>query len=180
MDLIAAEAQVSKQTIYNHFKSKDELFKAIISDITMELAFPLSIAKTAGSTPRQLLRAFARDFLDLILAPSSLALYRLIVAESARFPELGGDLYAAGAGRLSGLLADYLEWETKQGRLAVQDPEAAAELLIGMLTGLLQFRALLGNADTVTEAELERRATLTVSRFLELCAPDSTQSAIGL
>jgi len=171
MDLIAAEANVSKQTIYNHFHSKDELFRAIITDITTTLVVPLSMAKAAASTPKQLLQSFARDFLELMLQPSSLALYRLIVAESARFPELGAALFAAGAGRLIRMLADYLEWETQRGRLAVEEPERAAELFIGMLTGRLQFRALLGDTESPTDAELHRRTTFAVSSFLALCAP---------
>ena len=176
MDLIAAEAKVSKQTIYNHFHSKDELFKAIITDMTTALVVPLSMAEAAASTPRQLLQSFARDFLKLMLQPSSLALHRLIVAESARFPELGAAIYAAGAGRLIRMLADYLEWETKRGRLAVEDSERAAEMLIGMLTGRMQLRALLGDAKSLTDAELERRAMVAVSSFLTLCAPDHDEA----
>ena len=133
MDLIAAEAGVSTQTIYNHFHSKDELFKAIITDMTATLVTPLSVRDAAASSPGRLLRSLGRDLLSLMLKPSSLALYRLIVAESARFPELGGDIYAVGAGRLIALLADYLSWETKNGRLAVTDPERAAEQFIGGL-----------------------------------------------
>ena len=174
MDQIATEAQVSKQTIYNHFHSKDELFKAIITDMTTELAFPLSMTKAAETTPQQLLRSFAREFLKLMLQPSSLALYRLIVAEAVRFPELGDALYKAGAGNLLRRLTDYLDWETRAGRLTVEEPEMAAELLIGMLTGLLQFRALLGTGG-LTDAELERRATVVIANFLMLCAPDRAQ-----
>src|SRR3546814_4184076 len=73
-----------------------------------------------------------------MLRPSALALYRLIVAESARFPELGGAIYAVGAGRMLGLLADYLAWESRNGRLSVADPELAAEQFVGMLTGRMQ------------------------------------------
>ena len=171
MDLIAAEANVSKQTIYNHFHSKDELFKAIITDMTAMLVVPLSMKEAAKSTPERLLRSFARDFLRLMLQPSSLALYRLIVAESARFPELGAALFAAGAGQLISMLADYLDWETKKGRLAVDHPERAAELFIGMLSGRVQLRALLGVRDIPTKSELDSRVTHSVSSFLMLYAP---------
>jgi len=175
MDLIAAEAKVSKQTIYNHFHSKDELFKAIISDMTTALVVPLSISEAAASTPQKLLHSFACDFLKLMLKPSSLALYRLIVAESARVPELGATLYSAGAGQLIHKLAGYLEWETKRGRLAVENTEGAAELFIGMLTGRLRFRVLVGDIETPGEADLKKRATFAVSCFLTLFAPASVE-----
>jgi TetR/AcrR family transcriptional repressor of mexJK operon len=177
MDLIAAKAKVSKQTIYNHFHSKEELFKAIITDMTTTLFAPLSMSAAAKSTPERLLRLFARDFVTLMLEPSSLALYRLVVAESARFPELGAALFASGAGRLIRMLADYLDWETRNGRLAVDHVEHAAELLIGMLTGRLQLRALLNVPDRPTQAELNNRAEHAVSCFLTLYAPGHSRTA---
>lgn len=171
MDLIASEAKVAKQTIYNHFHSKDELFKEIISDMTTALVVPLSISQAAASTPRQLLQSFSYDFLKLMLKPSSLAMYRLIVAESVRVPELGSALYKSGAGRLLEKLSGYLAWETKRGRLAVDDPDSAAEMLIGMLTGRLRFRVLLGDIGVPSDAELKKRVTAVVFCFLSLFAP---------
>src|SRR5690606_26289937 len=166
MDQIAAEAGVSKQTVYNHFHSKEGLFKAIIEDLTSTLMAPLVVRDAASSTPEQVLRALGRDFLALMLSPSSLALYRLIVAESARFPELGEAIYAVGAGRMLKMLADYLAWETRNGRLAVREPELAAEQLIGMWSGRIQLRALLGAGPMPDEAELRRRADHAVASFL--------------
>ena len=171
MDLIATEAKVSKQTIYNHFRSKDELFKAIIMEMTTALVAPLSVSEVAASTPQKLLQSFALDFLKLMLQPSSLAIYRLIVAESARFPELGAALYAAGAGHLIHKLADYLKSETKRGRLAIKDAEQAAELFVGMLAGRLQLRVLLGDIEAPTDAELGERAKVAVSSFITLFGP---------
>jgi len=177
MDAIAAEAKVSKQTIYNHFHSKEELFKAIITDMTAALMSPLSMSDAMASTPERSLRSFAWDFLTLMLQPVSLALHRLIVAESARFPELGGDIYAAGPGQLIGVLADYLARETKNGRIAVADPNRAAELFIGMLSGRMQLRALLGVCEHPNEAELQSRVDHAVSSFLRLHAPDEIEKA---
>lgn len=171
MDLIAAEARVSKQTIYNHFHSKDELFRAIITDLTTSLMAPLSLSEAANSTPERLLQSLGRDFLTLMLQPSSLALHRLIVAESPRFPEIGSALYAVGSGRLIGVLADYLAWETRRGRLTVADPERAAELFIGMLSGRVQLRALLGVCEPPSEVELDNRVKHAVSSFLTLYTP---------
>jgi TetR/AcrR family transcriptional regulator, mexJK operon transcriptional repressor len=171
MDLIAAEAGVSKQTVYNHFQSKEALFKAIIENLTSTLMGPLVVRDPAKSTPEQVLLSLGRDFLGLMLRPSSLALYRLIVAESARFPELGGAIYAVGAGRLLAMLADYLAWETRNGRLAVSESELAAEQFIGMLSGRMQLRALLGVCTPPKEGELQRRVEHVVSCFLLLYAP---------
>src|SRR3546814_16501594 len=115
-----------------------------------------------------------------MLRPSALALYRLIVAESARFPELGGAIYAVGAGRMLGLLADYLAWESRNGRLSVADPELAAEQFVGMLTGRMQLRALLGVCATPEAGELERRGEHVVACFLALHCPTRGQAAAAL
>nr|WP_161338993.1 TetR/AcrR family transcriptional regulator [Sneathiella chungangensis] len=170
MDLIAAEAKVSKQTIYNHFRNKEDLFKAIIMDMTNSLMAPLDLEESAKLTPEQLLRSFGSEFLTLMLGPSSLALYRLIVAESGRFPELGNELYRVGSGRLIGVLADYFTWETTRGRLAVMQPDRAAELFVGMLSGRVQLRALLGVDETPSREELHDRVEHAVSSFLRLYA----------
>ncbi len=173
MDTIAAEANVSKQTISNHFHSKDELFRAIITDMIRTLVGPLSMAQTAHSPPERQLRSFARDLLKHMLQPSSLALYRLIVAESARFPELGASIYGAGAGQLIRILADHLEAESRRGRLSVDHPERAAELFIGMLSGRVQLRALLGVHEPPGDTELDARVEHCVSSFLSLYPPRS-------
>lgn len=171
MDAIAAEAGVSKQTVYNHFHSKESLFKAIVEKLSAGLATPLGVRDASTGRPEDLLRDFGRELLGLMLRPSSLALHRLIVAESARFPELGGAVYAVGTGRLIEMLSDYLAWETRNRRLDVADPVFAAEQFIGMLSGRVQLRALLGVCAAPDEAEIGRRVDAAVAGFLTLHAP---------
>ncbi|MEX2632076.1 MAG: TetR/AcrR family transcriptional regulator [Tistlia sp.] len=170
MDLVAAEAGVSKQTVYNHFQSKEGLFKAIIEDQTTRLMAPLVLPDRADAPPERVLSALGRDFLGLMLRPGSLALYRLIVAESDRFPELGSATYEFGTGRLLAMLADYLARETRHGRLSVAEPGFAAEQFVGMLTGRMQLRALLGVGPTPGAAALKRHAERTAAAFLALYA----------
>src|SRR3546814_7464841 len=84
MDHIAAKAGVSKQTVYNHFQSKDGLFKATIADLTSALMAPLVVRDLPSPPPERLLRSLAEAFPTLMLRPSSLALFPLIVADAAR------------------------------------------------------------------------------------------------
>ncbi|HMA14616.1 MAG: TetR/AcrR family transcriptional regulator [Bacteroidota bacterium] len=171
METIAAKAGVSKQTVYNHFQSKDGLFKATVADLTSGLMAPLVVRERGGQPPERLLHALAVDYLTLMLQPSSLALHRLVVAEAARFPELVAEIYAVGTGRMLVTLADYLAWETQNGRLTVAAPALAAEQFVGLLTGRLQLRALLGVAPTLDAAALRGRADDAVAAFLAIYGP---------
>lgn len=171
MDLIAAEAGVSKQTIYNHFRNKEALFREIVADLVSVLMGSLAVDDAERSDPEHVLRALGSDLLHATLRPSSLALHRLIVAESARFPQFGRTVYAVGAGRVIATLADYLARETRRGRLSVGQPAMAAEQFLGMLSGRVQLRALLGVHQPSDDCALRQRVDYAVRSFLTLYAP---------
>lgn len=168
MDMIAVAAGVSKQTIYNHFQNKEALFRDIVADLVSTLMAPLAVHHAREAGPERLLRKLGHDLLSLMLRPTSLALHRLIVAESARFPDFGRAVYAVGPGRVIAMLASYLAEETRDGRLAVADPTLAAEQFLGMLGGRLQIRALLGVGEEPDGPALQQRVDYAVTCFLAL------------
>ncbi|MFN4090690.1 MAG: TetR/AcrR family transcriptional regulator [Alphaproteobacteria bacterium] len=175
MDAIAAEAGVAKQTIYNHFGSKDGLFRAIVADLAEELLATLPTGRAvaqaalpAGGAPRQVLRALGRQFVALMLRPSSLALHRLVVAEAERFPELARELYWSGPDHAVRSLAGWLAGETAKGTLAVTDPGTAAEQFYGMLMGHMQLRALLCVDPDPCPARREHAVEAAVDAFLQV------------
>lgn len=144
VDHIAASAGVSKQTIYNHFGDKESLFRTICAELTAELMAPLQAA--SGQDLRATLVALGHSCLDVSLRPSSLDLHRLIISAAKRFPELGPEIYAAGAQRMLSELAGLIERAAREGQITVGDPRTAAEQFYGMLTGFEHFRALMGIA----------------------------------
>jgi len=141
MDTIANEAKVSKQTVYNHFGSKEELFAAMIRYwVDQKLTVFHDAAK---GKPEDTLRAIAHQFLDHGSAEQRVSMYRILMGESARFPELGDIFYKAGPAVVRKFLADYLAEQHKRGLLHVDDPQLASEQFFGMLNGC-QFKAQLG------------------------------------
>ncbi|SPL90787.1 Transcriptional regulator, TetR family [[Actinomadura] parvosata subsp. kistnae] len=93
MDHIAAEAGVSKVTVYNHFAGKEELFTEVVSD-ALEQALGQTMRAMnerlrTGDDLRDVLCATAREWVEGIAQPDVLALRALITAEARRFPELG-------------------------------------------------------------------------------------------
>ncbi len=170
LDHIAARAGVSKQTIYNHFADKESLFRAICADLTSDLMTSLRPEGGPDEDPAVTLRRLGRACLELALRPSSLALHRLIISETARFPDLGRAIYESGPARAVAELADYLGQQTRAGRLQVSHPEETAELFLGMLIGHNQLRALLGVAG-VSPAGAARRVDRVVDAFMRAYSP---------
>ena len=166
MDLVAAEAGVSKQTVYNHFGSKEGLFRAIVDDLSSEFLDVLVEHDGARADPASTLEAVARRFLKLLLTPSYLALHRMLVAEAPRFPDLAREIYVGGPARAVSELALYLAEESRKGTLAVADPALAAEQFFGALLGNLQLRALLSPREAPGEAEIEQAVGHAVHSFL--------------
>ena len=170
MDLVAAEAGVSKQTVYNHFGSKEGLFRAIVEGCSEEFLTVLVEREAGGGDARETLHQFGLRFLALVLDPQSLALHRMLVAEAPRFPDLAAEVYRAGPGRAVRRLAAYLEQQDRRGTLVVPDPVLSAEQFLGSLTGHVHFRALVGVARP-SPAEIERIVRHAVGSFLGACNP---------
>ncbi len=145
MDEIATRARVSKQTIYHHFGSKDVLFGAMVEDRCERFLEPIANVELASDEIVENLRTLGRNFLNRVLSPSSLALHRLVVAESNRFPDLGRLSYEAGPRRVVERLARFLEARAERCGLSIPEPEIAAEQFFGALLGLLQLEAILCN-----------------------------------
>ena len=170
MDAIAARAGVSKATVYGHFGSKEALFESIIRDLTRTL-MRLPLGLPGAVKPAEALTALARRFVEILLDPSSLALYRVLIAEAPRNASLAQMTYRTGAETIVRELAEYLEGETARGTLAVADPALAAEQFYGQLRGHLQLRALLRVEDRPTPQALERFVDTAVGAFLRAYAP---------
>lgn len=167
MDEIAARAGVSKQTIYHHFGSKEMLFAAIVEERCEQFLAPIAAFDLEQDDFPGTLRALAADFMERVLSPSSLALHRLVVAEAARFPELGRLSYECGPQRIVKDLARFLETQAQRGTLAVPDPELSAEQFYGILLGFRQLHAILCNDDQISRAGLAAHVEQAVRIFLD-------------
>jgi AcrR family transcriptional regulator len=168
MDTITRRAGVSKATVYAHFPSKLELFGAIVRDrcrATVGAAAEAAIA--GGAAPREALIAFGRQLIGFLTDPETLALYRVVLAEAGRVPELGRAVYAAGPDRGAGELAAFFAAESAAGRLRVGDPRLAAEQFCGMLLGHFHLRRLLAvEAGRPPAAAIDRAVKQAVDVFL--------------
>lgn len=177
MDTIATLADVSKQTIYNHFGSKQALFNAIIDERCRHFVKPLVSARARAQGIKAVLTELARQSTRLMLTPSSLALYRLLMAETSRFPDLGCQAYKLGAEQAVSALAQYLAEQQELGVIEVGDVRLAAEQFLGMLAGHIHLRALLGVEPQPDAERLERSIAQTVHTFLRTYGTGGSQEA---
>lgn len=149
LDQIAQQAGVSKQTIYSHFADKQDLFKAICTELTEKLTIPLRRASPRATMLSDRLAQLGEDVLAMMCDPASLELHRLLLNAVTRFPELGETAYQAGANRMLDDLSALLLERSRVGDGLPATLDAArarrlAEQFIGMLGGFHQRRALLG------------------------------------
>lgn len=167
MEAIAEAAPVSKPTLYNHFKGKQELFAAVIESQCKAVLNTLSSAKAELLDPEAGLRAIADAFIELIYTDEALQLYRLIIAEQRHFPELGELVYRSGPDPVLGQLSSYLAELHTRGILHIADVEISSQLFLGMLKGDEHFRCLLGLQSGLSKAAKQRLIDATVSLFLK-------------
>lgn len=130
MDRVAAEAGVSKQTIYSHFQDKEGLFTAMMESVTIGRFRAILGMDTLQGEPEILLERFATEFLDKIADEEYVALLRLIIAESLRFPELAKLYGRSVVQRGRQLMADFFR---EHPELGFDDAEAVAHIFIGSL-----------------------------------------------
>jgi AcrR family transcriptional regulator len=174
IEVIAARAGVAKRTLYARWRDKPALFRAVLERLMARwLATPDpppdAPVDTADGLERALLQT-ARHVLAVALQPEALALHRLMIAESGRFPELIDIVRDSGAAAGMARIAALLARETAAGRLALLNPAFAAEQFLYLVLTGPQRRAL-GLAPPLDPTGIDSWARSAVALFLDGCRP---------
>jgi AcrR family transcriptional regulator len=166
---VIARAGGSRATLYAQFGDKAGLFAAIIAALCERIVTPMG-EKLEGPAEAALL-AMGRGFMAVMMAPESLGLYRIVIAEGARFPELAAAVFSAGPQSAADGLTRFLADRVRLDELVLEDPGASARHFLEMVKGELHFRALLGLAPAPSPADVEKCVALAVKTFLEGAQP---------
>jgi len=165
MDAIAAEAGVSKMTVYSHFPSKGDLFIAAVASRTAEL-MGTDMPAMNPLKPKQALTSIGRAFLRLIRDDQVVQHHRILFGLRDAHPEVRQAFHDQGPDRMCQALAAYLAEATRQGSLKVRRPTLAANQFMGMFLGMGQLRHLL-NLGKPGEQDDEALLKANVALFLK-------------
>ena len=175
MDDVASAARVSKQTVYKHFGSKEELFVAIleatVGDVMDEVFERVGSSSERHDGLEEELRSMGRRLIALVMQPELLALRRLMTGEASRFPQLGEVWWRGGPARLAAGLTERLQQAVSDGELAIDDVRLAAEQLQWLILSIPLNRAMLCPGQAYTSGELHRYSDAGVATFLAAHRP---------
>ncbi|HEX3861881.1 MAG TPA: TetR/AcrR family transcriptional regulator [Stellaceae bacterium] len=171
MDAIAREAGVSKATVYAHFTGKEELFGAVVAEVSERRFGGFSAEALDPSDIEASLTTIASRFLDLVLSPEAIGVNRIIVGEVTRFPMLGAVFWAAGPERSRAQIEAFLRRAVEAGSLTVADPRLAAEQFVALARGEIHLRSLLRLEDPGDAAAIATAAKDAVATFLHAFKP---------
>jgi len=137
MSSIAATLGGSKGTLYNYFKSKEELFSAFVTRHCEGHRAQISDLLKEEGDARTVLTTFARRYVQVFTSEKTLQNWRVISAESAKSPEFGRLFYETGPLRGAKLLAEYLQKAVDRGELVIGDTLLAAHQFTSLIHGRL-------------------------------------------
>lgn len=139
MDEIAAAARVSKQTIYTHFSTKEELFSDLVLGNAERVdEFIAGLAATVDD-PGGIevgLRNLARQYLGFVARPEAIRLRRLIMGEAGRFPDLARQYYELIPDRAYAALGELFSDLDRRRLLRIDDPSIAARHFAWLTLGV--------------------------------------------
>ncbi len=170
MDAVARAAGVSKATLYAYFDSKDQLFGTIVAERGVSAGLDESLFPAQVADLRDALRRIGQNVLRFMLRERTLAFYRIALAESARFPELGRAFHASGPQCFLERVSGWLSERQATGLVRPADVMVATEQFMALLRSGVFLRASLGLPPAPTEAEIDATVEAAVDTWLRAFA----------
>jgi len=166
LDEISRVAHVAKRTIYEQFGGKEGLFAAAIERAATRLIghFP---HERGVSDLRENLISIGCSILTYVLQPKNIAIYRLVVGEAERQPNLARMFYGHGPARVIASIAELIAQHLPPERPAQDEPTRLARDFIGLVVLEIQQRATLGMLEPMRPGQIETHVARAVTQFLD-------------
>lgn len=167
MDAVAQAAGVSKQTVYSHFGSKEDLFAAVIEGKVQAYR----LAGEELSDPQGLraeLETIGERFVELLFDDEVTAMFRVVIGESVTHPQIARLFHAAGPERTIEALARRLSLYVASGELRVASEREAAVTFLNLLRGEFHMRRLMNLCPQVSVRQRREHVQACVAGFMRL------------
>lgn len=172
MDQIAAEAGVSKLTVYNHFGDKENLFAEVVRSFCDNELPRRVFEPRAGETPRQTLLRIGHAFFAMMMSPEAIAGHRILSTPQLAGSSLSALFWEAGPQRIQRGLSDLLAVYAEQGVLRIDDIPRAASQFFTLIKGEPHAQQLFGFSCSGRQYSADEHVAGTVDMFLRAYAPD--------
>lgn len=169
VDDVASAAGVSKQTVYSHYGSKENLFGLAISTKCRQSGIDAD-GLDLSEPPELALPKIARQFSSLVTSPEATRVHAVCTGSSENHPELGRLFFNYGPKQAVEALEHYLRAQQVAGRLRIEDPSHAAWQLLSMLKAEAQLRIQFRLAP-LSKRAAEAYIDSCVAMFLRAYAP---------
>jgi AcrR family transcriptional regulator len=166
---VAQHAGVSTKTLYRLFPAKAVLFKAVVAERIGTFMLSIDEHALAALCLEPALERILTELARLTLSEETIAINRLVIGECDRFPEIATAFYETAILQVSGVIASWLERQCERGLIKLDDPQAAAGMLRGMMIMDPQRAAMLGQRGAPGTAEIAARAKSCARLFLGGC-----------
>jgi len=167
---IAQAAGVSTKTLYRLFPAKDDLFSAVVERKIELFLTGIDERSLEGLSLREGLERLLIAYGRLTLSLDTIAIVRLVISESGRFPELAAVFYKKAVVRTSLAMERWLSAQRDKQAIALDDVSMATGMLRGMMTMEPQRAAMLGQRGEISNEEIVMRARTCCRIFLDGCA----------
>ena len=169
MDEVAAEAGVSKKTLYRLIPTKADLFQATITERIERFIVALDEDALTRMPLVPALERIMTEYGLLTLSDDVVAVQRLVIAESERFPELASGFHKDAVVTTQAILVRCLERQRDAGHVVLEDCLEAAGMLRGMMAMEPQRAMMLAGARALSGTEVVDRAKRCVRIFVRGC-----------
>lgn len=153
----------SKRSLYDYFGDKEALFSAVVEDKCAEILDNFSAVTLSDKPARQTLNELGFKFARAVIHPERVALFRIVISEMPRFPNLGKRFYEVGPAAAQKILSPYLQ---KTFSISSEQADCAAMQFLEMVKSPLHMAVLLKSHDNPTDDEIRVHVKSAVDIFL--------------
>ena len=170
MSAVAQRAGVSTKTVYRLIPNKADLLTRVVSDRIGQFVLEIEPDALDALPLPEALERMLLAYGTLVLSERTIAMHRLVIRECDQFPEVAAAFYEAAIRRANDAMARWLRRQNERGLIALEDPQAAAGMLRGMMSMDPQRAVMLGQRAAPDHEEIAERAKQCARLFLDGCS----------